>query len=285
MVPIVGMLVSITSVQAKLVLSHRPMFLACCPVHIVAREGVHCGTVQYWLARLTPAPTSRWIAGRSTPGGRSMCTSHWSMHRTRMFGRLVPWLFTAAPYCWSALLHYCSTLCCTCSMLLSMSVLALSVGDSARRAPASPRSGGGSSLRRRVLLVGALSRCSGAHLPWHPGTFLTRQARAFLARNIGGTGDEEGETVLPAHQLGCGDEHHYPEDVEQRDQHQHPRVIEVLLGHDHRGRGVALSGRQAADLLQVAVSIAHGPTQEQRQQQHHHPHPDGFPHLHIAHRG
>src|SRR5690625_669646 len=106
MVPVVGMLVSITSVQAKLVLSHRPMFLACCPVHIVAREGVHCGTVQYWLARLTPAPTSRWIAGRSTPGGRSMCTSHWSMHSTRMFGRLVPWLFTAAPYCWSALLFF-----------------------------------------------------------------------------------------------------------------------------------------------------------------------------------
>src|SRR5690625_816060 len=98
MVPMVGILVSITSVQAKLVLSHRPMFFACWPVHIVPREGVHCGTVQYWFVRLTPAPTSRWIAGRSTPGGRSMCTSHWSMHSTRMFGRLLRALTASAPY-------------------------------------------------------------------------------------------------------------------------------------------------------------------------------------------
>src|SRR5690625_2697412 len=63
------------------------MFLACCPVHIVAREGVHCGTVQYWFSRDTPAPVSRWMAGRSTPAGRSMCTSHWSMQSTRMLGR------------------------------------------------------------------------------------------------------------------------------------------------------------------------------------------------------
>src|SRR5690554_1850565 len=70
MVPIVGTFSSSTSVQAKLVLSHRPMFFACWPVHIVPREGVHCGTVQYWFVRLTPAPTSRWIAGRSTPGGQ-----------------------------------------------------------------------------------------------------------------------------------------------------------------------------------------------------------------------
>ncbi len=41
-----GMSWDSSPIQAKLVLSHSPVWTACTPVHIVAREGVQIGTVQ-----------------------------------------------------------------------------------------------------------------------------------------------------------------------------------------------------------------------------------------------
>src|SRR5215207_5739555 len=62
--PMVGMSWVSPSIQAWLVFSYAPVRLACAPVHIVARDGVQIGTVQYCRSKLTPCASSRSIVGQ-----------------------------------------------------------------------------------------------------------------------------------------------------------------------------------------------------------------------------
>ena len=68
----VGMSGESSVIQAKFVLSHSPVCLACTPVHMLARDGVQMGTVQYCRSKLTPWASRRSIAGKRTASGTFM---------------------------------------------------------------------------------------------------------------------------------------------------------------------------------------------------------------------